>query len=738
MRVKKMTLGFKTAISVALPMLIIIIIVIAVNSVITFRSANAQLAASVQNTAADDIALITENLWQLDLNALQEKLDAYVKVGQITGAKIADDDGLLLQAGFFGHAPRAYVATYDLVYQRTSSQVTLGVLTLEASRSQTWAQTELEVLKFAALALVMVAVSFFLINRLLDQLVLSPIKKISIDLHQRPEDWSKFQIDLGPMSDARELNELIMSIHEMRDQILTSFNKIEQSQLRLAHAAEMTGLGYATADLVQDRMLVVDENFANLLGRTVEELLTLSIQKDLVEFSSNSTDIEQARHRADLLMKGESFTATDPFQLENGKVRYVKRVCTFRKDLGDQDVIVDIAAQDVTEIFEMREQLLQSQKMKSIGQLTGGVAHDFNNLLAVILGNLELLRDDNDPAAQTGMIEAAITATLRGADLTRNMLAFARKAPLRPEVMDLNRVVRDAKNWMARALPESVVVETSLLAGLWPVEADRTSLESALLNLTLNARDAMEGQGNLTIETANVRIDEAYIDSRHEELAPGRYVMVAVSDTGPGIPDEVIGSIFEPFFTTKPPGVGSGLGLAMTVGFMQQSGGTVQVYSEIGVGTTFKLYFPAGKAQIADPDKAVSESSGAVGGGKKLLLAEDEEAVRTTLVTVLERAGYHVTAAISGDAAFAIFDADPTFDMLLTDIVMPGTLQGTGLAKALRENWPDLPVLFMSGYASEATVHGNGLKPEDIRLMKPVRRAELLAAVNKVLASSKT
>ena len=386
---------------------------------------------------------------------------------------------------------------------------------------------------------------------------------------------------------------------------------------------------------------------------------------------------------------------------------------------------------------EEREIARRAQKNESIGQLTGGVAHDFNNLLAVILGNLELLREDEDPVAQKEMIDAAITATLRGADLTKNMLAFARQAPLNPVRLDLNNVVREAKNWTARALPESVVVETSLLAGLWPIKADRSSLESALLNLTLNARDAMNGHGSLTIETANVRIDNAYVVDRKEDLAPGRYVMLAVSDTGPGIPDDVIGSIFEPFFTTKAPGLGSGLGLSMTEGFMKQSNGTVQVYTERGQGTTFKLYFPATTAETDQPALTLPPKSQAAGNGKTLLLAEDEDAVRVTMVLILEREGYQVTATASGDEAFATFQANPTFDLLLTDIVMPGTLQGTGLAKALRERWPDLPVVFMSGYASEATVHGNGLRPEDIRLMKPVQRTDLLAAVAKAASMAK-
>ncbi|AML50446.1 hypothetical protein RC74_03440 [Falsihalocynthiibacter arcticus] len=409
---------------------------------------------------------------------------------------------------------------------------------------------------------------------------------------------------------------------------------------------------------------------------------------------------------------------------ESGKL-YVKAIIL--------DATREVEAQGQAEME--REISRNAQKIESIGQLTGGVAHDFNNLLAVILGNLELLRDSVTSPPENTLIETAINATLRGADLTRNMLAFARKAPLTPIILDLNTVVRETKNWIGRALPESIIVETSLLAGLWPVEVDRASLESALLNLTLNARDAMEDHGSLTIETANVRIEQPYIDARKEELIPGRYVMLAVSDTGPGIPNEILGSIFEPFFTTKPTGKGSGLGLSMTFGFMRQSGGTVRVYTEINQGTTFKLYFPVASSLHLPPTEPVEELPTA-SKGYKLLIAEDETAVRDVLVMILERAGYQVMATTSGDAAFAVFEADPSYNLLLTDIVMPGQLQGTTLAKKLRKRWPDLPVIFMSGYASEATVHGNGLRPEDIRMMKPVQRADLLMAVEKVLSSS--
>ncbi|MCT4558087.1 MAG: ATP-binding protein [Pelagimonas sp.] len=385
---------------------------------------------------------------------------------------------------------------------------------------------------------------------------------------------------------------------------------------------------------------------------------------------------------------------------------------------------------------ELQYRLAASQRLEAIGHLTGGVAHDFNNLLAIVLGNLELLQDEITSERQKELLQPTIEATLRGASLTKSMLSFARRAPLDPVIVDMNKLVRDTKNWTSRTLPTNMVIETSLLAGLWSVQADPGATENALINLILNARDAMPNGGDLTIETANVRIDEAYIDSRQEELEPGRYVMVAVSDTGVGIDQDTLENIFVPFFTTKETGRGSGLGLSMVQGFMRQSGGTIQVYSEPGVGTTFKLYFPA---TDAPPDPAMTAQPAPLSSGeKRILLSEDEDDVRTVLTAMLGAAGYHVVSAASGDAAIEIFETDRNFDLLLTDIVMPGQLQGTGLAKAIRAKAPELPVIFMSGYAAEATVHGNGLRPSDIRLMKPVMRRDLLEAVTTMLDDSRT
>ncbi len=403
-------------------------------------------------------------------------------------------------------------------------------------------------------------------------------------------------------------------------------------------------------------------------------------------------------------------------------------------------VALDMTSEEATqrELMEQIKITEQAEKQKSIGQLTGGVAHDFNNILAVILGNLDLLEIEEDPSVKENLIASARQATLNGAGLTRSMLAFARRTRLEPTVVDVNDTVLQTQRWAGRTLPANIEVETSLLAGLWTVEADVSSLENALLNLILNARDAMPDGGKLTIETSNLRIDDDYIDERGEDVKTGRYVMLAVSDTGTGIPDEIIERVFEPFFTTKPPGSGSGLGLSMIDGFTRQSGGFTRIYSEENVGTTIKLYFKAVDTDVKTVAKPQIATPATIPDRVKVLLVEDEPAVLTVLTEILKRSGYNVSSAPSGDLALQMFQDGLDVDLMITDIVMPGNLQGTNLAKAVREIHSELPVIFMSGYAAEATVHGNGLRPEDIRLMKPVQSADLLRAIDTALSNQRS
>ena len=503
-------------------------------------------------------------------------------------------------------------------------------------------------------------------------------------------------------------------------------------QERLNQAAEIARLGFYLYNPQTETIEYCTEVHAQNHGLPRDEYVkvasTLSNDMPLI----HPDDREMLHEKYKDVQAGKTIDVEYRVPTPTGE----KRVREITQPIFDDDgrVVYEIGtSQDITEQYNLEQRLMQSQKMEAIGQLTGGVAHDFNNILAVVLGNLELLRDTELDPSQLENCDAAISATLSGAALTRDMLSFARRSRLTPELINVNDAVRGLENWARRTLPATIEPEVSLQAGLWSANLDKGLLENALLNLIVNARDAMPDGGKLTIETANLRIDQDYIESRAEDVEAGRYVMLAVSDTGNGIPKEEIDRVFDPFFTTKGVGEGTGLGLSMVQGFVKQSGGAIRVYSELGTGTTFKLYFRAVGAPKSSPSMQLDDNLQATARTAKILLAEDELEVQRILAKQLRDAGYSVHVTNSGDEAKAAFAIDQTYDLLVTDIVMPGSLQGTQLAKDLRAIKSDLPVVFMSGYPNEATVHGNGLRPDDIRLMKPIRKSDLLGAVHRAL-----
>jgi len=372
-------------------------------------------------------------------------------------------------------------------------------------------------------------------------------------------------------------------------------------------------------------------------------------------------------------------------------------------------------------------QLIESRKVESLGRLVGGVAHDFNNLLAVIMGNLEILRSSKRQGDESEMLDDALTASQRGATLTKQLLSFGRQASLRPEIVDLNVVLSSADHLMRRVMPATIRVELVRAPDLWPAALDVAQLESALLNLAINARDAMPEGGRLGIETANVSLTEEDAAKDGPGLAPGNYVRVSVSDTGAGMTDEVLSRAVEPFFTTKPIGEGSGMGLAMVHGFAEQSGGALTLSSAPGHGTAIRLYFPVAHGAPAEQEDTPTMRPHAA--SEHILLVEDEDPVRHTLARQLRLVGYTVTEACNGQSALQALDGPDPIDLILTDIVMPGEVQGPALAKRVRERFGALPIVFMSGYPQEAAMGVDGLRDEDVLLMKPVRYEELLSVL---------
>ena len=379
--------------------------------------------------------------------------------------------------------------------------------------------------------------------------------------------------------------------------------------------------------------------------------------------------------------------------------------------------------------------LRQSQKMEAIGRLTGGIAHDFNNMLAIVMGSLDLLqrRHANADPKLLRLANQAMEGARRASALTERLLAFSRLSPLKPKSNDIARAVTDMTELLRRTIGEAIAIETVSAGGLWRAQIDLPQLETAIVNLAINARDSMPHGGKLTIETGNAFLDRDYAN-REEEVTPGQYVMVAVSDSGTGIAPDLLEKDFEPFFTTKPTGAGTGLGLSQVQGFIKQSGGHVRIYSEVGVGTTVKLYLPRSLAEADRPTAAPMRSPRRGRRNVTVLVVEDETGVRDFAVEALSELGYDVVAADGPTAALALLDEHPEVSLLLTDVVMPETNGRVMAEEALRRR-PDLRVVFMTGYTRNAIIHNGVVDPGTNLVTKPFTIAELEAELDAALGA---
>jgi signal transduction histidine kinase/CheY-like chemotaxis protein len=426
---------------------------------------------------------------------------------------------------------------------------------------------------------------------------------------------------------------------------------------------------------------------------------------------------------------------TAPGKVEGEHIAWAGReLDVYRAPVATGGFLIGIS--DVTARVRAEGAVRQSQKMEAIGHLTGGVAHDFNNLLQVISANLDLAVALSEAKANPKLgqrLQNAIGAVSRGSRLTGQLLAFARRQALDPRSVDLGRILRDMTDMLRRTLGEQIQVEAVIAGGLWNTLVDPTQVENAVLNLAINARDAMPDGGKLTLEVANAHLDDAYA-GQHAEVNPGQYVMLAVSDTGTGMTPEILSRVFEPFFTTKPEGKGTGLGLAQAYGFVKQSGGHIKIYSELGEGTTVKLYLP--RTRRAQDALEATNAQPVEGGTERILVVEDDEGVRAAVVDMLTDLGYSVQRAENAEAGLKLMESGAPVDLLFTDVVMPGAISTREFTRRAQVMFPKLLVLYTSGYTQNAIVHNGRLDDDAFLLSKPYRKDELARKLRSVFAGT--
>ena len=520
---------------------------------------------------------------------------------------------------------------------------------------------------------------------------------------------------------------------ELEQQVNARTAELTDSEGRYRALSELSPTAVYGTDN-RGRCVYVNERWCEFSGLTKEESLgrtwfDVLHPDDRVKFENeeeNSTD-NRGIHSSE-------FRFITPL----GEITWVYGQRIAQEDEKGNVIGFIATAADITEHKQLEEQLRHAQKMDALGQLTGGVAHDFNNLLAVIEGNLSLLEQALDSSPQLPKtkllkyITPALHAGRRGAELTQHLLSFARKRPLAPETLDIDEIVRSMEDLMSRSLGEDIDLNVYTKEGNWLAEVDPGGFETALLNLVVNARDAMPTGGKLTLSTAERHVD----DRSNLPLGPGRYVVLTVTDSGIGMDAQTLEKVFDPFFTTKEPGRGTGLGLSMVYGFAQQSGGHVSVRSQPDEGTSFEIYLPRSSAPIEINDKDEKEIPTIPSGEQAILVVEDDENVRNITVLMLERLGYHVLCAHDGEAALPALSDDEPFDLLLTDVILPGPMNGPDVADAATESVDGIKVLFMSGYTKEALSNRYQLGETVELIHKPFSYQVLANKVREVLLTA--
>lgn len=696
-----------------------------------------------------------ESLWNLDQHQLELQLKGILSLPDVQSVEIREIASRAnpVRLAFGQHATRSVIAReYSLDYVMQGGRRQIGVLRVEATLTEVYRQLLNKALVIlASQAAKTFLVSFFILylfHLLVTRHLVAVAEFVSGYNLARPPP--PLRLDRRPPREADELDKVIEAFNGLCTSLQHAYGDVRQANARLER--DLSVRRQAEEDVRQSEQRFRDyaETASDWFWETGPDHSFTYVSERLDAFGMNRSTLIGKR-RFDVAVEPEAepqkwrahmalLERHEPFRNfeydHRDSAGRLRRVSVngrpvFAADgrfLGYRGTATDLSKQ-----HEAEERLRQSQKMDAIGQLTGGVAHDFNNVLTVITGTIEILQDGLADKPQLAAIAQLIDdAAARGASITSQLLTFARRQPLEPRKIEINGLVMETAKLLKPMLGEHVEIETVLAPDAWGVLADPSQLSAAIVNLAVNARDAMRGGGKLTIETANVTFDEASV-SADNEIKPGSFVMIAVGDTGHGIPPDIRDRVFEPFFTTKGVGRGTGLGLSMVYGFAKQTGGSVRIDSEEGRGTSVKLYLPRAEGVAARTVEPLSTPAAPLGQHETILVVEDDALVRGYVIAQLGGLGYRTLVASDGAAALALVDQGAEFDLLFTDVVMPGGINGRQLADAVVARRPGMKVLYTSGYTDDAIVHEGHLDPGVALLRKPYRKADLAQKIREVL-----
>ncbi|MDA9434817.1 ATP-binding protein [Bradyrhizobium sp. CCBAU 51627] len=697
-------------------------------------------------------ASLGESLWNLDQNQLELQLDGILRLPDIRAAEvreIADRPNPIRVAVGERKSRSVVTRDYPLTYAVQGSAHTIGVLHVEATLSDVYQQLLHRALVIlASQAAKTFVVSLFIIymfHILVTRHLVAIAEFVSKYSLARPPP--PLHLERRAFHDADELDKVVDAFNAMCVNLGRAYGELREANANLERDLKIRRRAEEDARASEQRFRDYAETASDWFWETGPDHVFTYISDRAGAFGMNPEALIGKRrpdaafdHDAEV-QKWHDHMATldrhEPFR----KFEYRGRDAAGHLhcfSVNGQPVFADDgrfmgyrgSATDLTAQHETEERLRQSQKMDAIGQLTGGVAHDFNNVLTVITGTIEIIQEELADKPELAAIAQLIDdAASRGAEITSQLLTFARRQPLEPREIDVNGLVVETAKLLRPILGEHVEIVTRLADDTWPAMADPSQLSSAIVNLAVNARDAMPGGGRLTLETANRQVDGA----GEGDGDAGSFVMVAVADTGHGIPADIRDRVFEPFFTTKGVGRGTGLGLSMVYGFVKQTGGTVAIESEEGRGTVVRLFLPR-SAGGAGARSGPVEAPAPARGHETILVVEDDPLVQGYVIAQLGSLGYRTLTAGDGAAALALVDQGASFDLLFTDIIMPGGMNGRELAEAVRLRRPGVRVLYTSGYTDNTLVHEGHLDPGVALLRKPYRKADLSQKIREMLA----